>query len=59
MLKNNIVSINELSGLLGHSSAKVTLEHYASIIEAKSINLGTDFSLFNNSSCYTTVTIKN
>ena len=35
MLKENIVSINELAGLLGHSSPKVTLEHYASIIESK------------------------
>ena len=46
MLKENIVSINELAGLLGHSSPKVTLTHYASVIDAKSINLGTNFSLF-------------
>jgi integrase len=58
MLKENIVSINELSGLLGHSSPKVTLEHYASVIESKNIDLGVNFSLFNSSSCYTTVTIE-
>ena len=46
MLKDNIVSINELSGLLGHSSPKVTLTHYASVIETSSINLGKDFVLF-------------
>ena len=46
MLKENIVSINELAGLLGHSSPKVTLEHYASVIESKNIDLGVNFSLF-------------
>ena len=59
MLKENIVSINELAGLLGHSSPKVTLEHYASVIEPKNIHLGANFSLFNSSSCYKTVTIEN
>ncbi len=46
MLQENIVSINELAGLLGHSSPKITLEHYASIINVKSIDLGDNFSLF-------------
>ncbi|MGB7402132.1 MAG: tyrosine-type recombinase/integrase [Arcobacter sp.] len=46
MLKDNIVSINELSGLLGHSSPKVTLTHYASVIDIGSINLGKNFALF-------------
>ena len=46
MLKDNIVSINELAGLLGHSSPKVTLEHYASIIESKKVVLGANFSLY-------------
>lgn len=41
MLKDNIVSINELAGLLGHSSTKVTLEHYSSVIESKNEVLGT------------------
>jgi integrase len=59
MLKDNIVSINELAGLLGHSSPKVTLEHYASVIESKNVDLGVNFSLFNNSCGDTTVTIKN
>ena len=40
MLKDNIVSINELAGLSGHSSPKVILEHYASIIRTIGINLG-------------------
>ena len=48
MLQENVVSINELAGLLGHSSPKVTLQHYASIIEVKNINLGADFSLFSH-----------
>lgn len=46
MLQENIVSINELAGLLGHSSPKVTLAHYASVIDAKNIDLGHNFSLF-------------
>jgi integrase len=46
MLRENIVSINELAGLLGHSSPKVTLEHYASVIQSKNIDLGANFSLF-------------
>ena len=46
MLQENIISINELAGLLGHSSPKITLEHYASVINVKSIDLGTNFSLF-------------
>jgi len=54
MLKDNIVSIGELAGLLGHSSPKVTLEHYASVIEAKNVDLGANFSLF----CHDTDTIE-
>lgn len=46
MLQESIVSINELSGLLGHSSPKVTLAHYASVIESKNIDLGSNFALF-------------
>ena len=46
MLKEKIVSINELAGLLGHSSPKITLEHYASVINTKNIDLGANFSLF-------------
>lgn len=46
MLKEKIVSINELSGLLGHSKAKTTLESYASVIKSDKINLGSNFSLF-------------
>lgn len=49
MLKENVVSINELAGLLGHSSPKVTLEHYASVIQSKNIELGANFSLFSHS----------
>lgn len=54
MLKENVVSINELAGLLGHSSPKITLEHYASIINVKNIDLGPDFSLFR----YNTATVE-
>lgn len=54
MLKEKIVSINELSGLLGHSRVKTTLESYASIIETKNINLPDNFSLIS----YNTATIK-
>ena len=50
MLKENIVSINELAGLLGHSSPKVTLAHYTSVIDSKNIDLGTNFSLFSHKS---------
>ena len=46
MLQENIVSINELADLLGHSSPIITPEHYSSIIEPRNIALGTDFSLF-------------
>ena len=46
MLKENIVSINELAGLLGHSSPKVTLEHYASVIKPTAIDYGDNFSLY-------------
>ncbi|HBM35219.1 MAG TPA: hypothetical protein DDZ71_02800 [Sulfuricurvum sp.] len=46
MLQNGIVSINELAGLLGHSSPKITLAHYASVIDARKIDLGRDFNLF-------------
>jgi len=48
MLRDNVVSINELSGLLGHSSPKVTLMHYASVIDSIEVNLGKDFNLFRN-----------
>lgn len=48
MLKDGVVSINELSGLLGHSSAKVTLTHYASVIDSIGIDLGSNFNLFNS-----------
>lgn len=46
MLQDNVVSINELAGLLGHSSPKITLEHYASVIESKDISFVQGFSLF-------------
>ena len=48
MLRDNVVSLNELSGLLGHSSPKVTLAHYASVINSINIDLGKDFNLFGN-----------
>jgi hypothetical protein len=48
MLKEGRVSINELAGLLGHSSPKITLERYASIINVENIDLGKNFSLFSD-----------
>jgi integrase len=54
MLKEGRVSINELAGLLGHSSPKITLERYASIINVENIDLGKNFSLFSD----TAVTIE-
>jgi integrase len=46
MLQEKIVSLNELSGLLGHSSPKVTLAHYSGVIDSSLIDLGEDFALF-------------
>lgn len=46
MLQDRIVSLNELAGLLGHSSPKITLAHYASIIDAKTIEFDKGFDLF-------------
>jgi integrase len=46
MLQNSIVSINELAGLLGHSSPRITLSYYASVIDSKTIDLGKNFDLF-------------
>lgn len=53
MLQENIVSINELAGLLGHSSAKITLECYASVIKSKNIDLGANFMLFGHNTVTT------
>lgn len=50
MLREKIVSINELSGLLGHSSPKVTLAHYSGVIDSTLINLGENFALFGHNS---------
>jgi len=55
MLVDKTVSINELAGLLGHLSAKTTLDKYASVITAESINLDSNFSLLSD----TTVTTDN
>lgn len=49
MLQDGIVSINELAGLLGHANPKITLSHYASVINAKTIDLGRNFNLFGTS----------
>lgn len=54
MLQDKIVSINELAGLLGHSSAKTTLDRYTSVIDSKIVDLGSSFSLF----CDNTVTVE-
>jgi integrase len=46
MLQDRIVSLNELAGLLGHSTPKITLTHYASIIDSKTIEFEKGFDLF-------------
>ena len=46
MMQDNIVSINELAGLLGHASAKTTLDKYASVIDAKLVKISPEFDLF-------------
>ncbi|WP_455755922.1 tyrosine-type recombinase/integrase [Sulfurimonas sp.] len=48
MLQDKVVSINELTGILGHSSVKTTLDKYASAIQSDSINLDSNFSLFSD-----------
>lgn len=53
ILKNEVLSINELSGVLGHTSVKTTLDRYASIINPDTIDLGSTFNLY----CDTTVTV--
>lgn len=39
LLKDNIVSISELSGLLGHSKVNTTLSYYSSVIDSKDENV--------------------
>ena len=46
MLQNKVVSINELAGILGHSSVKTTLDKYASAISPDIISLDKSFSLY-------------
>ena len=53
MLQEKIISINELAGILGHSSVKTTLDRYAAAISPDSVNIRSDFSLY----CDTTVTV--
>lgn len=50
ILQENRVGINESAGLLGHSSPRITLEHYASVVNIKNIDLGVNFSLFSYNS---------
>ncbi|MDD2358344.1 MAG: site-specific integrase [Thiovulaceae bacterium] len=54
MLKEKIVSINELAGILGHSTPNITLQYYASVIDSKKNSLERNFQLFSD----TTVTQK-
>lgn len=54
MLKHKIVSINELSGILGHSSVRTTLDKYTGAIDSEFIDLGLNFNLY----CDDTVTVK-
>ena len=55
MLQDKVVSINELAGLLGHSSPRVTLSHYASVIDTQEINMDKNYDLY----CHNTATVSN
>lgn len=46
VLKDNLLSINELAGVLGHNSAKTTLDKYASVINPKELKIGDNNGLF-------------
>lgn len=46
MLRRNVVSINELAGLLGHSSPQVTLKHYASVIDPGTLKIDREMDIF-------------
>ena len=54
MLQDKVVSINELAGILGHSSVKTTLDKYAGTISPDAIKIDGNFSLF----CDTAVTVE-
>jgi len=53
LLKENIVSAPELSGLLGHTKVSTTLKHYASVIDSHSIEIENKLK----SLCYKSVTV--
>ena len=55
MLQDEVVSINELAGLLGHSSVKTTLDTYSAVIKPNTIEIGRDFDIYSDVS----VTVKN
>lgn len=55
ILQGKVLSINELAGVLGHSSVKTTLEKYASVIPPDSVMMDSHFSLYSDD----TVTLKN
>lgn len=46
MLLDKHMSLNEIAGILGHTTPKTTLSHYASIINAESITLCQSFDPF-------------
>lgn len=46
MMLGGHFSLNELAGILGHTTPKTTLTHYSSIINAKKIMLEKDFDPF-------------
>lgn len=48
ILKDNTVTINELSGLLGHAKVSTTLSFYASVINGNNIEVKKKL----NSFCY-------
>jgi len=55
ILQEKIVSINELAGILGHSSVKTTLDRYTGAISPDSVKIDSSFSLY----CDDTVTVDN
>jgi len=59
LLRDNIVSINELSGLLGHSRVSTTLNKYASAIDSRDTQVAQKLMKFNYDDCHYSVTQNN
>ncbi len=59
LLRDGIVSINELSGLLGHSRVSTTLNKYASVIDSKDTQVAKKMLGINYNQCHHSVTQDN